>query len=251
MARMALDLRVRAPASSHEQPVAATANLQADEGRLEHDANNNNSRGGSSGCVGHNDDAMAAINLSIPKQKHSDERILSTSGLCPNHLAGGQLVTDKQSQHELSPDKLSLDNLTQDLVALDNLSCTQLSPTHLSNIELTRSQISPAQLSPSEVSSDQLSPSELSAGQLSHHRIQLDIAALNLLCLARLQETAAVLTAGGQRRRRPAPAHQGSSGLCLPLPLVTSANITKRNHRCDEPGCDKVTNRMLSMPSNI
>ena len=67
--------------------------------------------------------------------------------------------------------------------------------------------------------------------QLSPHQIQLDIAALNLLCLARLQETAAVLTG-----RRPLPAHMSSTAS---YPLVTSNN-NRRNHKCDEPGCDKV-----------
>ena len=66
--------------------------------------------------------------------------------------------------------------------------------------------------------------------QLSPQQIQLDIAALNLLCLARLQETAAVLTG-----RRPLPAHMNSSS----FPLVTNSN--RRNHKCDEPGCDKVS----------
>ena len=69
----------------------------------------------------------------------------------------------------------------------------------------------------------------LSPPQLSPQQIQLDIAALNLLCLARLQETAAVLTG-----RRPLPAHMNSSS----FPLVTNSN--RRNHKCDEPGCDKV-----------
>ena len=69
--------------------------------------------------------------------------------------------------------------------------------------------------------------------QLSPQQIQLDIAALNLLCLARLQETAAVLTG-----RRPLPAHMNSSS----FPLVTNSN--RRNHKCDEPGCDKVRVRV-------
>jgi len=69
--------------------------------------------------------------------------------------------------------------------------------------------------------------------QLSPQQIQLDIAALNLLCLARLQETAAVLTG-----RRPLPAHMNSSS----FPLVTNSN--RRNHKCDEPGCDKVRFRV-------
>ena len=69
--------------------------------------------------------------------------------------------------------------------------------------------------------------------QLSPQQIQLDIAALNLLCLARLQETAAVLTG-----RRPLPAHMNNSS----FPLVTNSN--RRNHKCDEPGCDKVRFRV-------
>ena len=69
--------------------------------------------------------------------------------------------------------------------------------------------------------------------QMSPQQIQLDIAALNLLCLARLQETAAVLTG-----RRPLPAHMNSSS----FPLVTNSN--RRNHKCDEPGCDKVRVRV-------
>ncbi len=65
---------------------------------------------------------------------------------------------------------------------------------------------------------------------LSSQQLQLDIAALNLLCLARLQETAAVLAG-----RRPLPAHTSSS-----YPLVSSSPLNRRTHRCDEPGCDKV-----------
>jgi hypothetical protein len=67
--------------------------------------------------------------------------------------------------------------------------------------------------------------------QLSSQQLQLDIAALNLLCLARLQETAAVLAG-----RRPLPAHTSSS---YPL-VVSSSPLNRRTHRCDEPGCDKV-----------
>ena len=69
----------------------------------------------------------------------------------------------------------------------------------------------------------------------------LDITAINLLCLARLQETAAALTSlapalGGSRR--PPPAH-------LPLFLgahnvSSSCQGVRRNHRCEQPGCDKV-----------
>ncbi len=66
---------------------------------------------------------------------------------------------------------------------------------------------------------------------LSSQQLQLDIAALNLLCLARLQETAAVLAG-----RRPLPAHTSSS---YPL-VVSSSPLNRRTHRCDEPGCDKV-----------
>ena len=72
--------------------------------------------------------------------------------------------------------------------------------------------------------------------QLSPQQIQLDIAALNLLCLARLQETAAVLTG-----RRPLPAHMSSSAS---FPLVSSNN-NRRNHKCDEPGCDKVQTQLF------
>ena len=75
-----------------------------------------------------------------------------------------------------------------------------------------------------------------STSNLSQEQIQLDIAALNLLCLARLQETAAVLTG-----RRPLPAHMSSSSPSS-IPLVTSTNSNRRNHKCDEPGCDKVCN---------
>jgi hypothetical protein len=68
--------------------------------------------------------------------------------------------------------------------------------------------------------------------KLTSTQLQLDIAALNLICLARLQETAAVLAG-----RRPLPAHLNSSSL-----LVTSSSspLNRRTHRCDEPGCDKV-----------
>jgi len=78
---------------------------------------------------------------------------------------------------------------------------------------------------------------------------QLDIAALNLLCLARLQETAAALT-GGQSLpsifsgRRPLPAHMGNSpwgfgGISNGL-VSSSTSFNRRTHRCDQPGCDKV-----------
>jgi hypothetical protein len=69
---------------------------------------------------------------------------------------------------------------------------------------------------------------------LTSQQLQLDIAALNLLCLARLQETAAVLAG-----RRPLPAHMNSSSTTYPL--VSSSALNRRTHRCDEPGCDKVT----------
>ena len=73
--------------------------------------------------------------------------------------------------------------------------------------------------------------------QLSSQQLQLDIAALNLLCLARLQETAAVLAG-----RRPLPAHLSSSSSSSPSSdsLVSSSPLNRRTHRCDEPGCDKV-----------
>ena len=77
-------------------------------------------------------------------------------------------------------------------------------------------------------------PLPTSTANISQEQIQLDIAALNLLCLARLQETAAVLTG-----RRPMPAHLNSSSPSS-IPLVTSSNSNRRNHKCDEPGCDKV-----------
>ena len=78
---------------------------------------------------------------------------------------------------------------------------------------------------------------------------QLDIAALNLLCLARLQETAAALT-GGQSLpsifsgRRPLPAHMGNSpwgigGISNGL-VSSSTGFNRRTQRCDQPGCDKV-----------
>jgi hypothetical protein len=72
-----------------------------------------------------------------------------------------------------------------------------------------------------------------SNSQLTSQQLQLDIAALNLMCLARLQETAAVLAG-----RRPMPAHMNSSSTTYPL--VSSSALNRRTHRCDEPGCDKV-----------
>ena len=75
---------------------------------------------------------------------------------------------------------------------------------------------------------------------LSPHQIQLDIAALNLICLARLQETAAVLTGQQQRSSSPAAAASGSA-----FPLVNSNHNNRRNHKCDEPGCDKVSRKTL------
>jgi len=84
---------------------------------------------------------------------------------------------------------------------------------------------------------------------------QLDIAALNILCLARLQETAAALSGGHHPHqslhnlpnlltssRRPLPAHisssapwAGSGGL-----VTSSSAFNRRTHRCDYPDCDKV-----------
>ena len=75
---------------------------------------------------------------------------------------------------------------------------------------------------------------------LTSQQLQLDIAALNLLCLARLQETAAVLAG-----RRPLPAHMSSSASSASssYPLVSSCSspLNRRTHRCDEQGCDKVS----------
>ena len=75
----------------------------------------------------------------------------------------------------------------------------------------------------------------------------LDITAINLLCLARLQETAAALSSlapalGGSRR--PPPAH-------LPLFLgghtvSSSCQGVRRNHRCEQPGCDKVRKKICN-----
>ena len=76
--------------------------------------------------------------------------------------------------------------------------------------------------------------------KLTSQQLQLDIAALNLLCLARLQETAAVLAG-----RRPLPAHMSSSASSASssYPLVSSCSspLNRRTHRCDEQGCDKVS----------
>jgi len=82
---------------------------------------------------------------------------------------------------------------------------------------------------------------------------QLDIAALNILCLARLQETAAALTGGNPQQgmnlgnllsgsRRPLPAHMSSSaGWASAHAHVSSASVlNRRTHRCDYPDCDKV-----------
>jgi len=71
----------------------------------------------------------------------------------------------------------------------------------------------------------------------------LDIATLNILCLARLQETAAALTAGHTALslttpRRPLPAHMSSAAPAWSQ--VTSSSINRRTHRCDYPDCDKV-----------
>ena len=85
---------------------------------------------------------------------------------------------------------------------------------------------------------------------------QLDIAALNLLCLARLQETAAALTGGQALQslpaifsgRRPLPAHMGNSpwgtlgGISNGL-VTSSTSFNRRTHRCDQPGCDKVNSK--------
>ena len=72
----------------------------------------------------------------------------------------------------------------------------------------------------------------------------LDMTALNLLCLARLQETAAALLPG--RSPRPLPAHLPSSmfGLGSHSSIVSSSSsschLQRRTHRCEQPGCDKV-----------
>jgi len=72
----------------------------------------------------------------------------------------------------------------------------------------------------------------------------LDMTALNLLCLARLQETAAALLPG-RNSSRPLPAHLPSSmfGLASHPSLVSSSSschLQRRTHRCEQPGCDKV-----------
>ena len=71
----------------------------------------------------------------------------------------------------------------------------------------------------------------------------LDMTALNLLCLARLQETAAALLPG--RTSRPLPAHLPSSVWSSSIPSLVSSssstcNLQRRTHRCEQPGCDKV-----------
>ena len=68
----------------------------------------------------------------------------------------------------------------------------------------------------------------------------LDMTALNLLCLARLQETAAALLPG--RSSRPLPAHLPSSmwGTSHPSIVSSSCHLQRRTHRCEQPGCDKV-----------
>jgi len=91
----------------------------------------------------------------------------------------------------------------------------------------------------SSSSSGPLSSSSPS-GPLSSLLPQLDAAAINLLCLARLQETALALAG----RRRPLPAHLASNIFSLNHTghgLVTSSSINqRRTHRCDQQGCDKV-----------
>ena len=92
------------------------------------------------------------------------------------------------------------------------------------------------------------------AGEEKLHSLlpQLDIAALNILCLARLQETAAALTGGtvggaGRGslpgllcgRRTPLPAHLATSHW-LSGPGTASQGYNRRTHRCDYPDCDKV-----------
>ena len=69
----------------------------------------------------------------------------------------------------------------------------------------------------------------------------LDMTALNLLCLARLQETAAALLPG--RSSRPLPAHLPSSmwgASSHPSIVSSSCHAQRRTHRCEQPGCDKV-----------
>jgi len=70
---------------------------------------------------------------------------------------------------------------------------------------------------------------------------QLDMAAINLLCLARLQETAAALLPG-RSSSRPLPAHLPSSmwGTSHPSIVSSSCHLQRRTHRCEQPGCDKV-----------
>merc|ERR1712098_129846 len=84
----------------------------------------------------------------------------------------------------------------------------------------------------------------------------IDIAAINILCLARLQETAAALSCSslsipvssmlGPVSRRPLPAHLdlsvwGGLGHTSSHHLVSSSGLAnRRTHRCEQPGCDKV-----------
>jgi len=97
--------------------------------------------------------------------------------------------------------------------------------------------------------------SKLNSEKLRALLPHLDIAALNILCLARLQETAAALTGvttahaahfpslltsgdvspGVQGRRpRPLPAHLASTAPYMGSPY------NRRTHKCDYPDCDKV-----------
>jgi hypothetical protein len=66
---------------------------------------------------------------------------------------------------------------------------------------------------------------------------QLDMAALNLLCLARLQ--------GGLGSRRPLPAHLGLAWGAL------GCGVARRSHRCEQPGCDKVRSFHHGKPGQL
>ena len=76
----------------------------------------------------------------------------------------------------------------------------------------------------------------------------LDMTALNLLCLAKLQETAAALLPG-RNSSRPLPAHLPSSmfGLASHPSIVSSSSchLQRRTHRCEQPGCDKVGSTVI------
>jgi hypothetical protein len=145
------------------------------------------------------------------------------------------MTTIKQQCHESTDGDENEDtnNNTVTAVNLSKPKSSSTSPDQLLLEKLQEEMDAVGRLQEGRSGSGAVSPA--ADTMLTSQQLQLDIAALNLICLARLQETAAVLAG-----RRPLPAHLNSSSLLVTTSSSSSSPLNRRTHRCDEPGCDKV-----------